>query len=108
MAAKATLALSNPVPANAPKDVVLGVRPEHIYRFTPDLKARKPAVESMQAPVELVEPTGVETLVVLRLGDLEVTGRFEPDAAPTMGETITLGIDMSRACLFDPSTKALL
>jgi len=25
-----------------------------------------------------------------------------------MGETITLGIDMSRACLFNPTTKVLL
>ncbi|WP_292595859.1 TOBE domain-containing protein, partial [Mesorhizobium sp.] len=104
----ATLALAAPLPAGAPKDVVLGVRPEHIYRFTTDLKSRKPAVEPMQAPVELVEPTGAETLAVLRLGDLEITGRFEPDDAPVMGETITLGIDMSRACLFDPATKALL
>ncbi|TIU11362.1 MAG: sugar ABC transporter ATP-binding protein, partial [Mesorhizobium sp.] len=52
--------------------------------------------------------TGAETLAVLGLGDLEITGRFEPDEAPVMGETITLGIDMSRACLFDPTTKALL
>jgi multiple sugar transport system ATP-binding protein len=104
----ATLAFTAPLPAGAPEDVVLGVRPEHIYRFTPDLKLRKPAVASMQAPVELVEPTGAETLAVLRLGDLEITGRFEPDDAPIMGETITLGIDMSRACLFDPTTKALL
>ncbi|TJX03846.1 MAG: ATP-binding cassette domain-containing protein, partial [Mesorhizobium sp.] len=104
----ATLALAAPLPAGAPKDVVLGVRPEHIYRFTTDLKSRKPAVQPLQAPVELVEPTGAETLAVLRLGDLEITGRFEPDDAPVMGETITLGIDMSRACLFDPATRALL
>ncbi|SIT54936.1 sn-glycerol-3-phosphate import ATP-binding protein UgpC [Mesorhizobium prunaredense] len=104
----ATLALAAPLPTGAPKDVVLGVRPEHIYRFTADLKSRKPAVQPLQAPVELVEPTGAETLAVLRLGDLEITGRFEPDDAPVMGETITLGIDMSRACLFDPATRALL
>ena len=104
----ATLALAAPLPAGGPKDVVLGVRPEHIYRFTADLKSRKPAVQPLQAPVELVEPTGAETLAVLRLGDLEITGRFEPDDAPVMGETITLGIDMSRACLFDPATRALL
>ncbi|MER8831733.1 sn-glycerol-3-phosphate ABC transporter ATP-binding protein UgpC [Mesorhizobium sp. M0909] len=104
----ASLALAAPMSAGAPKDVVLGIRPEHIYRFTTGLKSRKPAVASMQAPVELVEPTGAETLAVLRLGDLEITGRFEPDDAPVMGETITLGIDMSRACLFDPTTKALL
>jgi multiple sugar transport system ATP-binding protein len=104
----AVLNLASPLPSGAPKDLLLGVRPEHIYRFTPELKSRKPAVASLEAPVELVEPTGAETLAVLRLGDLEITGRFEPDTAPVMGETITLGIDMSRVCLFDPATKALL
>jgi multiple sugar transport system ATP-binding protein len=104
----AVLELAAALPSGVPKDVILGVRPEHIYRFTPELKSRKPAVASIDAPVELVEPTGAETLAVLRFGDLEITGRFEPDSAPVMGETITLGIDMSRACLFNPTTKVLL
>ena len=53
----------------------------------------------------MVEPTGAETMAVLRLGEQEIIGRFEPDGAPRMGETMTLGIDMARACLFDPTTK---
>ncbi|RWB58193.1 ABC transporter ATP-binding protein [Mesorhizobium sp.] len=104
----AALELAQPVPAGAPRNVVLGVRPEHIYRFSDDLKHRKRAVAAVKAPVELVEPTGAETLAVLRFGDLEVTGRFDPDSAPRMGETMTLGIDMARACLFDPTTQSLL
>ena len=43
---------------------------------------------------------------VLRLGEQEIIGRFDPDGAPRMGETVTLGIDMARACLFDPDTNA--
>ncbi|MET3596025.1 multiple sugar transport system ATP-binding protein [Mesorhizobium shonense] len=104
----AALELAQPVPAGAPRNVVLGVRPEHIYRFSDDLKHRKRAIAAVKAPVELVEPTGAETLAVLRFGDLEVTGRFDPDSAPRMGETMTLGIDMARACLFDPTTQSLL
>ena len=42
----AALDLAAPLPPGAPKDVILGVRPEHIYRFTPELKSRKPAVAS--------------------------------------------------------------
>jgi multiple sugar transport system ATP-binding protein len=104
----AALPLAQPAPAGAPKSVVLGVRPEHIYRFSEDLKHRKPGIATIEAPVELVEPTGAETLAVLRFGDLEVTGRFDPDSAPRMGERMTLGIDMARACLFDPKTQSLL
>ncbi len=56
----------------------------------------------------MVEPTGAETIAVLRFGDREVVGRFDPDAAPRMGETIDLGIDMAHACLFDPETERLI
>jgi multiple sugar transport system ATP-binding protein len=101
-----------PLPASAaPAErgpVVLGIRPEHIYRFDPELQGRKPGIATIEAPVEVVEPTGAETIAVLRLGPQEVTGRFDPDDAPRMGETMLLGIDMSRACLFDPATQRLL
>jgi multiple sugar transport system ATP-binding protein len=87
------------------KNVVLGVRPEHMFRYDPDLSARKPAIATLAAPVELVEPTGADTMAMLRFGDLEVVGRFDPDGALRMGETITLGIDMAHAHLFDPETR---
>ena len=63
---------------------------------------------SVSAPVELVEPTGAETIAVMRLGDLEIVGRFDPDEAPRIGEEIRLGIDMAHACLFDPVTETLI
>jgi multiple sugar transport system ATP-binding protein len=90
------------------RDVVLGVRPEHLYRYAPELKARKPAIARISTQVEVVEPTGAETIAVLRLGQREVVGSFEPDAAPAWGETVEIGVDMSRACLFDPQTQQLI
>ena len=35
--------------------------------------------------VEVVEPTGAETMAVLRLGDQEIIGRFDPDEHATDG-----------------------
>ena len=67
-----------------------------------------PASPRSTAPVEVVEPTGAETMAVLRFGEQEVVGRFDPDDAPRMGETMTLAIDMTRACLFDPTTQRLI
>jgi multiple sugar transport system ATP-binding protein len=90
------------------KNVILGVRPEHLFRYHPDLSIRKPGIATLAAPVELVEPTGAETMAMLRFGELEVVGRFDPDGAPRMGETMTLGIDMAHAHLFDPQTQALI
>jgi multiple sugar transport system ATP-binding protein len=90
------------------KQVVLGVRPEHLCRFSPEAAARKPGMASITVPVELVEPTGAETNAVMRLGETEIIGRFEPDQAPREGEEIRLGVDMARACLFDPTTTRLI
>ncbi|MER9303964.1 sn-glycerol-3-phosphate ABC transporter ATP-binding protein UgpC [Mesorhizobium sp. M0496] len=104
----ASLPIVQTLASNTPRQLVLGIRPEHIYRFDLDLARRKPSIAQIDAVVELVEPTGAETMAVLRLGTKEITGRFDPDGTPRMGETVTLGIDMARACLFDPTTQRLI
>jgi len=103
------LALYNGAASRAAgKEVVLGVRPEHLFRYSTDLKNQKPGLASVGAPVELVEPTGAETMAVMKIGETEIVGRFDPDGAPRTGENITLGVDMSHACLFDPTTQRLI
>jgi multiple sugar transport system ATP-binding protein len=97
-------------PARRPLDgkVVLGVRPEHLFRFDAELKARKPALASLIAPVDVVEPTGAETIAFLKLGERDIVGRFDPDGAPRFGEMLNVGIDMANACLFDPANEILI
>jgi len=56
----------------------------------------------------VVEPTGAETIVIVRVGDREVVARFEPDAAPKEGQSVALVVDMGKACLFDPDTERLI
>src|SRR5581483_674030 len=87
--------------------VVLGVRPEHLSRHDGQ-RAGRGTIGRIDLPVEVVEPTGAETIVVLRAGEREVIARFEPDAAPKEGEVVPLAIDMGRACLFDPDTERLI
>jgi multiple sugar transport system ATP-binding protein len=87
--------------------VVLGIRPEHIMGGETDRPVRT-AVGRLNAAVEVVEPTGAETIVVARVGVRELVARFEPDAAPKEGESLSLGVDMSKACLFDPDTERLI
>jgi multiple sugar transport system ATP-binding protein len=105
----ATLPLSH-APALHPSNgkVVLGVRPEHLFRYDASLKAQKAGLAMVTAPVEVVEPTGAETHAILKLGGQEIVGRFDPDGAPRLGELLALGIDMAHACLFDPETQALI
>ena len=104
----AALPLHDDVAARArPGKVIFGVRPEHLARQSAALDARSGS-SSVMAPVEVVEPTGAETMAVLKFGDLEVVGRFSPDEAPKTGENMPVSIDMTRACLFDPSTERLI
>ncbi|RUT31066.1 sn-glycerol-3-phosphate ABC transporter ATP-binding protein UgpC [Arsenicitalea aurantiaca] len=90
------------------RQVVLGVRPEHLCRYALQTEERKANLARLTVPVEVVEPTGAETMAVMRLGEQEIVGRFNPDEAPRMGEEIELGVDMTRACLFDPETRRLI
>ena len=106
----AALALHNGAAerAGGSGEVILGIRPEHLSRYNADFHGSRPGIATFSAPVEVVEPTGAETIAVLRVGDREVVGRFSPDEAPKMGEEMRLAVDMTRACLFDPSTQRLI
>ena len=45
--------------------------------------------------------------MVLRVGERELIARFEPDDAPSVGERVTLAVDMSsRPCIFDRAYRA--
>jgi multiple sugar transport system ATP-binding protein len=88
--------------------IVLGIRPEAIAeanrRFGDDARD----VLSLEAPVELVEPTGAETIVLLRLGGERVLGRVAPDIRLTPGSRARFTIDTRKICLFDPATERLI
>jgi multiple sugar transport system ATP-binding protein len=104
------LPLSEEVATSAGGDrrVVLGIRPENLTRYDRRRAEEKPYLGTIEAPVEVVEPTGAEIMVILRIGSREVIARFEPDAAPSVGETVTLAVDMTKACFFDPETEMLI
>jgi len=88
------------------RPVILGIRPEHISRDGANTNAAGGGLQArLSLPVELVEPTGAETHVVMRLGDREITARFAPSQAPKAGETVALTLDMSQACVFDAATE---
>ena len=94
--------------AGGGRRVVLGIRPENLTRYDRRRAEEKPYLGTIEAPVEVVEPTGAEIMVILRIGSREVIARFEPDVAPSVGETVTLAVDMAKACLFDPETEMLI
>jgi multiple sugar transport system ATP-binding protein len=97
-----------PAPAEAKgwagREVVLGIRPECITEPTRHFGDAPDAVLTISAAVEMIEPTGAETIVVLRLGNERALGRVSADLRPRLNETARFAIDARKISLFDPST----
>ena len=85
-----------PLPANAPgqdgQPVQYGVRPDHLS------VANGKGVEAM---VEVVEPTGADTLVFARIGNQKICGAFSERYGFRPGERITLAPKLDSVHLFD-------
>ena len=84
--------------------VTIGIRPEHIV--TGELVAR--AAVQLEVPVDLVEPMGSDTLVYATLNDQIFRIRMDGQAVVKAGQTLAIGIDPSRASLFDKNDEARL
>lgn len=79
-------------PASAKgRDLVYGLRPEYMAL----------AGEGLPAEVVVIEPTGYETQMIVRLGGTEVTCVFRERVDVRPGETIHLTIDAGHVHLFD-------
>ncbi len=90
------------------RDVVLGIRPECIAEGSRVFSGGSSAPIVVNAPVEMVEPTGAETIVLLRLGGEAVLARIAPDIRPAPGAPFAFALDTRRICLFDPQTERLI
>ena len=87
------------------RDVILGLRPEQISDGFPN-QAENDQIHPIESRVEVIEPTGPDTLVFVNINGKEVTCRVHPNAAKPPGETMKLMLDMSCAIFFDPDTEA--
>jgi multiple sugar transport system ATP-binding protein len=90
------------------RDVVLGIRPECIAEGSRVFSGASGTPTVITAPVEMVEPTGAETIVSLRLGGEPALARIAPDIRPRSGEPAAFALDTRYICLFDPETERLI
>ncbi len=86
--------------AHVGRDVFLGIRPECISDRAGGVR--------LEAEVEVSEPTGAETLVLLRVGSERLRARVAPDAKLALGQPASFSVDTRTACLFDPQTERLI
>ena len=84
-------------PAHAERDgaeVVYGIRPEHL-RLDPN---------GIQTRIQVVEPTGSETQVTLRIGEISLMGAFRERIVANHGDVLAISPDLPLVHIFDKAT----
>jgi len=81
----------------AGQPVLIGIRPEGFSVAAGD-------ADGVEAMIEVVEPTGPDTLANFTLGGSDVIARLAP-LAVRAGQTARLAVETAKVVLFDPKTE---
>jgi multiple sugar transport system ATP-binding protein len=84
------------------KKVVIGIRPEHI---THEEAEDKSATTKLDLQIEVLEPTGPDTIAMVKVNDQEVACRLSPEFDARVGENADLHFDLSKAVFFDSESQ---
>jgi multiple sugar transport system ATP-binding protein len=87
------------------RDVVLGLRPERITDARSSHDAHGGDLQSHRIRVDVIEPTGPDTLVFAQVNGKRIVSRVHPGANPQPMTDMELLFDVSKAVLFDPQTE---
>jgi ABC-type sugar transport system ATPase subunit len=91
--------------ARTPREVIAGVRPEHVRPWRGDGGLLGP----FSGRVESIEALGRETFVGVQAGDnLNYVVRFDGASSHQIGEPLEFGIERGRVFLFDPASEAAI
>ena len=81
--------------------VIIGLRPEQIK----DVNSNSTGDIIIDCKVELTEPTGPDTLIIVVLNGTRTVCRIHPDTPCKVGETLPLNFDLSKVVFFDSETE---
>jgi len=81
-----------------PEDLLLGIRPENITETS--LK-NKQNCHMIRSKVDIIEPAGSDTFVVTKIGNTEVTARFNSETQVNIGSEIDFVVDLGKISYFD-------
>ncbi|TDR05883.1 ABC transporter ATP-binding protein [Marinomonas communis] len=87
------------------ENVTLGIRPEDIVEKDDTTRLSETVVE-VSCRVEVVEPTGPDTIAVVQFNDQEVSARCKAVSAVESNTTAEFAINMSHVHFFDSTTQA--
>ncbi|MBY6136947.1 ABC transporter ATP-binding protein [Leisingera sp. XS_AS12] len=86
---------------NLPEDVIIGVRPEDIAE--PGHRNGSVTQEA-ECMVDIVEPAGADTYVVMQMGGKHVTARLHAETSAEPGKAQRLAFDLGKVSYFAPET----
>src|SRR3974390_1782868 len=87
------------------KDLLLGLRPEHITEPRDSTNAES---NRFSVTVDVVEPLGVETMVFFTVNGSEICSRVEPSSVEPAGADMMVPADMGHMHLIDPGNGAII
>ncbi len=82
--------------------ITLGIRPEQIS--DPDSAREGEALHTLDLPVDLIEPTGPDTLVFTHLLGHPLVARVHPSTQLSVNGNCSLSLHLERAVFFDADT----
>jgi multiple sugar transport system ATP-binding protein len=88
------------------KDIILGVRPEHIHDDNVVKQAHKDSL--VKVYVDVAELLGAETNVHAKIGDATIVAKVNARTDINIGDTLELAFDMNSVHFFDPETELRL
>ena len=87
---------------NINKDIILGIRPEHISENKQEHSLK------VEAKLNIVEPLGMETMVYFSINNSQVCGKVLPDHTIQNGKVINLYFNSLKFYFIDPETDLVL
>lgn len=87
------------------KEVMMGIRPENLSDMDSIMDGDKDKYTTLTAKVEVTEMLGAETFLYMTCEGSNITARVNPSCQPKPGESLVLGLDMSKIHVFDLETQ---
>ena len=87
------------------KEVILGLRPERITDARSAHNVEDAQLQPIEVKIDVIEPTGPDTLVFAQVNGKRVVSRVHPASNPQPLTNMTLLFDVSKAVLFDPANE---
>ena len=85
------------------KDVIMGIRPEHVHNEPEIIEARPDSI--VEANVEVTELMGAETYLYMSSEDQDLNARVSPSSTARPGDRIKIALEAENIHIFDKETE---